>query len=82
MLPSPKFLLSEESPRDGDITPLNQPPIRSGRCIQTTNGYVHRYLMIREQELTLRTGWNSWNMFKAKINQSLIEETATVLVRL
>ncbi|KAI1370954.1 glycoside hydrolase family 27 protein [Hypoxylon crocopeplum] len=27
-------------------------------------------------------GWNSWNTFKANINQSMIEDTATALVRL
>lgn len=45
------------------------------------------YIIIHEpysEQCLLNTGigWNSWNTFKANINQSLIEDTATTLVKL
>lgn len=44
--------------------------------------YPIKYEIPNDTRLRLEKGWNSWNSFKAKINQSLIEDTATTLVKL
>lgn len=65
------------------ITSSNPAPCRYECCVETANGYARsKFPKRRASSAHAETGWNSWNTFKANINQTIIEDTATALVKL